>query len=143
MSFAVVGSGDRSDEIVPCGDACIDHHLTEPGIHLFTASWCGHCQRMLAEHDDRLRAAREDGGPVVNENIVLNGNVDSIKVVKHERSAFSEKELEEMIRKKQIEGYPTIYFVRNGAHGTREKMRYEGSRGLDDLNRAYKDFLQN
>ena len=143
MSFAVVSSGEGFGEVVPCRDACIDHHLTEPGIHLFTASWCGHCKRMLAEHDDRVSAAEEEGDPVVQKNIDSNKNIANIKVVRHDRSVFSENELDEMIANRDIEGYPTIYFVKNGVDGKRGKMQYRGSRKLDDLNEAYEDFLNN
>ena len=143
MSFAVVSSGEGFGEVVPCENACIDHHLTEPGIHLFTASWCGHCKRMLAEHDEHLRIAAAENDPVVQENIVSNKNTADIKVVRHDHSVIPKKELDEMIAKKEIEGYPTIYFVKHRVDGKRVKMQYDGLRKLDDLNEAYKDFLNN
>lgn len=98
---------------------------------------------MLAEHDDRLSAAEEEGDPVVQKNIDSNKNIANIKVVRHDRSVFSKKELDEMIADGDIEGYPTIYFVKNGVDGKRGKMQYGGPRELDDLNDAYENFINN
>ena len=123
MSFAVISSGDE------CGEACIDHHLTEPGIHLFTASWCGHCKNMLAEHEAHKASMSEKYVPELD-------NVANVKVVKHDREEFDADELKRMIENGDIEGYPTIYFVRHDG----KKMKYEGRRELSKLNEAYEKF---
>lgn len=98
---------------------------------------------MLAEHDYRLLAAKEEGDPMVQKNIDSNKNIANIKIVRHDRSAIPKEELSQMIADKDIEGYPTIYFVKNGVDGKREKKRYEGPRELNDLNEAYERFLNN
>lgn len=125
MSFDVISSGDE------CGKACIDHHLTEPGIHLFTASWCGHCKRMLAEHEAHKASMPEKSKRYSQQNNVMN-----VKVVKHDREEFDANELKRMVENGDIEGYPTIYFVRHDG----KKMKYEDRRELSKLNEAYEKF---
>lgn len=123
MSFAVISSGDE------CGKACIDHHLTEPGIHLFTASWCVHCKRMLKEHEAHKASMPGKYSRRFD-------NVTNVNVVKHDREEFTKDELDEMIKNRDIDGYPTIYFVRDDG----KKMKYEDRRELSKLNEAYEKF---
>jgi thiol-disulfide isomerase/thioredoxin len=132
MSFAVVSSGDD------CGEACIDHHLTEPGIHLFTVSWCGHCKTMLAQHTKHMALKKKEAERYKEEF----NNVTNVKVVKHDREEFDEDELDKMYANGEIEGYPTIYFVKEERDGTKKKTVYRGSRELSDLNMAYKQFVR-
>ena len=113
MSYAVVAAeGEGRDSGCDCEEKAFAHHLSRPGVHLFTANWCGHCRRM-------------------KENI----GQDIAKYYEHEESTYDSKALNGT--KFEVEGYPTIYFV-----GRRGIKKYEGERTKDAIDEAYASFLK-
>jgi thiol-disulfide isomerase/thioredoxin len=104
-----------------CGAKDFDHHMGTPGIHLFTANWCGHCQKMLNEHVD-------------------SGVKSRYSIFEHEV-----REVSEELAKGHgydVEYFPTIYFVKAANDNSLIKMKYEErDRSIAALNEAYKKFL--
>ena len=115
MSFAVVAAADAAG----C-EGCeyqtdFKHHLKVPGVHLFTADWCGHCRRM------------KEG--------MKGKNMDQ-PIAYHEHE---EKTYETLPDGFDVRGYPTIYFV----HPNGQKIeKWEGARTKDDIDTAYGLFLR-
>lgn len=116
MSIEIAGAGESE-----CDKDRVDHHLTHPGIHIFTAEWCGHCKRMKAQHNTE----RNDDSlvpPGIYEHDSANINADELKV-----NGYGE-----------IKGYPTIYFVKGN-----NKKEHRGERDLHSLTEAFNNFNQN
>jgi glutaredoxin len=101
-----------------CGSDDFDHHMGTPGIHLFTANWCGHCRRMKTEHaESRVKT--------------------KYPIFEHEESQVTD----EYYQKNHIKGFPTIFFVKK-VDGGMIRKEYKGSgRTMNDLNAAYENFL--
>jgi len=105
--------------LIAAYDAYIN--LKAPGIHLFTAVWCGHCRRMKEEHDS-------------DENEECKGTTN-IRIYEHEENMITQDELEK--NGYGIEGYPTIYFVKEGGKDKLELREYRGPRDYKSLIEAY------
>lgn len=92
---------------------CVNHHLTRPGIHLFTKASCDICERdlgetppppMVYEHDERAKTMEEaarDGVDIKNK-------------------------------------YPTVFFVKEGKDGNLYKSEYNVTRDSDAMFEEYK-----
>tara|TARA_Y100000389_G_C17119679_1_gene344806 strand:- start:67 stop:495 length:429 start_codon:yes stop_codon:yes gene_type:complete len=127
MSYAVVAAPDdasnRSDGC-DCDDDAFLHHLTRPGVHLFTANWCGHCRRM--------KAALE-GHDLTKPYEYYEHEEDEIDFGSLEKTEFD------------VKGFPTIYFVKKQGHTTvteRYEGGHEGGRLKNNIDEAYGDFLK-
>ena len=116
MSIEIAGAGKSE-----CDKDCVDHHLTHSGIHLFTAEWCGHCKRMKAQHNTERNDNDSLVTPGIYEHDSAKINADELKV-----NGYGE-----------IEGYPTIYFVKGN-----KKKEHRGERDLHSLTEAFNHFNQ-
>lgn len=76
----------------------------------FYADWCGHCKKMKSAWDS---AAEKVKGQMVKINL---GNSE-------------DKKQQEISKKYNIEGYPTIYLLNNGEI----EEKYKGGRNSDDF----------
>lgn len=119
MSYAVVAAGDGDCE---CDGRDFEHHLTIPGVHLFTAGWCPHCKKMDEDMNDE-------------------NHVSPYPYHKHDDAIMSE---EDKKRRKDIftvEGFPTIYFVER-VNGELVKREHKGERTKRAIDAAYASFLE-
>lgn len=124
--FVVAAAGDdvpqTSDEskACDCADDAFLHHLNRPGVHLFTANWCGICRRMT------------DG---------FKGQdlTKPVPYIEHEESTYDSKSLKKTDF--DVTGYPTIYFVKANGEGKIVTERYVGERLKNSIDKAYGLFL--
>lgn len=112
MSYAFVAAADA------CDQADFEHHLTRPGVHLFTAKWCGHCVRMKRGFAD-------------------NDLKEPYPYYEHEESTVDQKKLQESPLF-DVNGFPTIYFVKKGP----VIKKHEGGRTKKEIDEAYETFLK-
>ena len=107
----------------------INKHLTDDGIHMFTAHWCGHCQSMRRNNDSKLSMH------AVNRSLEK-GERKGVTVFNHDVPRMDKEEEAATTRTfGHIDGYPTIYLVKNG-----QNQPYTGSRRIDDIVKAYERF---
>jgi len=120
MSYAFVAADatpTTTTACTGCAQADFEHHLKKPGIHLFTASWCGHCVQMKEGFADR---DLEKPYPYYE----------------HEESTVDQKKLQKSIF--DVNGFPTIYFVKKGP----VIKKHEGGRTKKEIDEAYETFLK-
>lgn len=111
MSFEPFAEGEDYDDEV-------DKRLEEPdecAIHVFTASWCGHCDRFKKSAPELFDSR----------------DLDGIVVVHHR-----DEDREEWKGKWSCRGYPTVIFV----NGDGERREYEGERTTEAIVEAYREF---
>jgi hypothetical protein len=77
-----------------------------PGIHIFTASWCGWCKKMKAGNM-KFAAAMSQSTPSPPHTLVQTTN--GIKVICHELTTEADK-LDAEVNKFSVTGYPSVYF---------------------------------
>lgn len=119
MSYAVVAAEPAGGSQTSDADDAFLHHLKRPGVHLFTANWCGICLRM------------KDGfGP--NWQDLTN----PVPYIEHEVSTYESESLKKTIVF-EVTGFPTIYFVKANGEGKFVTKRYEGERLKNSIDDAY------
>ena len=134
MSFAVVAAdppttanavAERSS--CDCDEDEFEHHLTRPGVHMFTANWCGHCRRMK----DGIKAEVSPS----NDDFKIEDVKTPYRYYEHEESVVDWEQLGDNYF--EVKGFPTIYFV--GREGIK---KYEEERTKEAIDAAYKSFLE-
>lgn len=92
-----------------------------PGIHIFTASWCGHCNQL-----------KQDAGELFEKRALKNKSHKTVPIIHHEWVA--DKQTHEKNSKiwtqygMRVSGFPTIY--RSDEKGVE---LYKGERETDDI----------
>jgi len=103
-----------------------EHHLDQPGIHLFTRTTCGHCQKMKNTHNAERKHASTN-------NLMLH----TPRIFEHdEKNVISEMELKSN-GFERIMGFPTICF----SNGKDKPMEHTGARDLASLTEAFNIFI--
>lgn len=132
MSYAVVAAdppatanavAERSS--CDCDGKDFEHHMTRPGVHLFTAGWCPHCQQMDKDMN--------------NENY---NSPHSRSYYKHDYAIMPEQDKITMNENFNVKGFPTIYFVKRNSNGELIKERWKGKRTKEAIDAAYQSFLE-
>lgn len=112
IAFCVVTSSFASEDVAPEDEAVVtlttenfDKFIEDNEITLveFYAPWCGHCKRLAAEYEAAAKQLKESGG-------IPLAKVDATKE-------------EELAKKFDVTGYPTLKLFRNG-----KPEEYKGGR---------------
>ena len=132
MSYAVVAAEGRGDDGgCDCDDDEFEHHLSRPGVHLFTANWCGHCRRMR----DGIKAEVSSPG----DEFEIGDVQKPYPYYEHEESVVDWERLGE--NDFEVKGFPTVYFVKRDSNGELIKKTWEGERTKQAIDAAYESFL--
>lgn len=139
MSYAVVAAdppttanavAERSS--CDCDGKDFEHHLTSPGVHMFTANWCGHCRRMRDGIKAEVSPSKDD--------FEIEDVKKPYRYYEHEESVVDWKQVGENYF--EVKGFPTIYFVKRKSNGELIKKPYEGTeRTKQAIDAAYESFL--
>ena len=84
---------------------------SEPVMVLFYADWCGHCTKLKPDWDKACEKANKDKKRMFKIDV---GGED--------------KEHKELMKKYDIQGFPTIIIFQNGSHD-----HYDGPRTVDKM----------
>ena len=104
MSFSVFAVGESGCD---CEEDEFLHHLTEPGVHFFTAKWCHFCQAIKKSLPG-----------------LKNGEIkEPHKYFEHEQSEIDLKKVNEKTVF-GVTGFPTIYFVKRGLSNEPVTQKY-------------------
>lgn len=111
MSFEPFAEGDYDDETrvagLEEGDKC--------AIHVFTASWCGHCKNFKKSAPELFDTRDMEGVVVVHHH---------------------DEDRKEWEGKWSCRGYPTVIFVKKDG----ERQEYDGERTTAAIVEAFRDF---
>lgn len=84
----------------------------QPSLVLFHANWCGHCKKMMPEW---LKFEKEFHG---------HKGINVINVESEDKS---------VMKKHEINGFPTIKYCPSGLNNSNDTQTYEGERTYDGL----------
>ncbi len=97
-------------------------------LRIFHVDWCGHCKKMVPEFNKLMELPEDDHDTEEKELSIKNKPVKLVKVNPEKSSSG-----EELAKKFNVQGYPTIVLTSGG-----KDIHYEGGPSADSL----KTFLE-
>ena len=99
--------------ILPENYTNINSNSNEPTIALFSATWCGHCKKLMPEW-------KKFENQYNNKDNILIVNIDS-------------DDNKDIVKKHGVKGFPTIKFCPKGIYNPDGSITYEGPRNVHGL----------
>lgn len=113
LSLFVIILSLQNAGFIPENYTNINTNNSEPTIVLFKADWCGHCKKLI---------------PTWNTFKNDYDNKDNISII-----TIDNDDNQELVKKHNVNGFPTIKFCPNGVSSTENTITYDGDRNLPGL----------